>query len=191
MSTRDKAGDLASRIGALSKSLDRSDELLEEGEEVLEQAEEIKEVSEGSLKDIISRNSAGTLGVVPESATYADIMNLQVMTEDFKFVRDTLKEVTENAKRVQHAITLELLDSDGDKRSSLVMSFSELSKAITDAQKLYVQSYREMSNTLLNLDKIKKNSEAGNPSTTNNLHIHTEEKISTGDLISRLKNGED
>lgn len=181
---KEKARGLAERIEGLSESLDRSDELLSEGDGVLEKAEQISD-SPVSLKPTGGGGGGG--GVLHEEGSYADIMNLATMTDDFRFVRDTLKEVTENARRVQGSITLELLESEGEKRSSLVMSFSELSKAITDAQKLYVQSYKEMSNTLLNLDKIKQNSDRAGADPSQHLHIHSRENISTVDLINRLK----
>lgn len=176
---KEKARGLAERIEGLSESLDRSDELLSEGDGVLEKAEQISD------SPVPLKPTGG--GVLHEEGSYADIMNLATMTDDFRFVRDTLKEVTENARRVQGSITLELLESEGEKRSSLVMSFSELSKAITDAQKLYVQSYKEMSNTLLNLDKIKQNSDRAGADPSQHLHIHSRENISTVDLINRLK----
>jgi hypothetical protein len=153
----------------LSKKLDLSDELLSQGDSITEFVQsESKNIS---------------------SANYADIMNISIMSDDFAYVRETLKEITENARRVQNAITLELLNHDGDKRASLVVSFAELSRAITDAQKLYVDSYKQMSGTLLNLDKIKKAEELEKLSghTVNNLHIHGSEAISTLELMKKLK----
>lgn len=173
MDFTDKADTLAKKMNKLTESLDLSDELLVEGQDIVEYVEE-------KTKDV----------TLYQEDSYADIMNLEIMTEDFKFVRETLKEITQNARRVQNSVTLELLDEDNDdKRAGLIMSFSELSKAITDAQKLYVQSYKEMSTTLLNLDKIKKNAEpsANANVTNNNLHVHTTENISTVDLIKRLQ----
>lgn len=180
MDFKDKAESLAKRMNKLTESLDLSDDLIVHGDDIIDLVQE-------KTKDI-SLYKQNDLSTDEYEFSYADIMNLEVMTEDFRFVRDTLKEVTENARRVQNSVTLELIDSDGEQRASLIAAFSELSKAITDAQKLYVQSYKEMSTTLLNLDKIKK---AEPPktvnNTTNNLNISTSENISTADLIQRLR----
>jgi hypothetical protein len=164
------AESLAARMNKLTATLDLSDDLLIEGDDIVEYVEENTKKIE-----------------LFTDSNYADIMNLEIMTQDFKFVRETLKEVTENARRVQNAVTLDLLsDDDTDSRASLIISFAELSKAITDAQKLYVLSYKEMSTTLLNLDKIKKNDKDVNPSSvTNNLHIY--DPVTTTDLIKKLK----
>jgi hypothetical protein len=67
------------------------------------------------------------------------------------------------------------------------MSFAELNKAIADNMKLYIQGYKEISNVLLNLDKIQKAEKDEKPQTINNtLNINSTETISTVDLIKRL-----
>lgn len=168
---QDKANSLADRMNRLTEKLNLSEELLVQGSDIVDFVEEKTKTIE-----------------LYQNPSYADIMNIQIMTEDFKYVRETLREVTDNARRVQNAITLELIDTDSEKRAALVVSFAELSKAITDAQKLYVDSYRQMSNTLLNLDKIKKVEPNPGPSNvTNNLHIHGTETVSTIDLIAALQ----
>lgn len=178
---KNKAENLAEKMNNLTKTLNVSDEMLIEGDDVIEFVE-----SKTKNQELLKSDE-----------TYADIMNLSLMIDDFKFVRDTLKEVTENARRVQNSITMDLLDDDSDNKASLIVSFSELSKAITDAQKLYVLSYKEMSVTLLNLDKIKKaekhnidsGQSTGNTGNTyNSVNVYTNEPISTTDLIAKLKN---
>ena len=166
---QDKANSLADRMNRLTEKLNLSEELLVQGSDIVDFVEEKTKTIE-----------------LYQNPSYADIMNIQIMTDDFKYVRETLREVTDNARRVQNAITLELIDTDSEKRAALVVSFAELSKAITDAQKLYVDSYRQMSNTLLNLDKIKK-ADTGPTNVTNNLHIHGAETVSTFDLIAALQ----
>lgn len=167
---QDKANSLADRMNRLTAKLNLSEELLVQGSDIVDFVEEKTKTIE-----------------LYQNPSYADIMNIQIMTEDFKYVRETLREVTDNARRVQNAITLELIDTDSEKRAALVVSFAELSKAITDAQKLYVDSYRQMSNTLLNLDKIKKADPPPPSNVTNNLHIHGTETVSTFDLIAALQ----
>jgi hypothetical protein len=172
MNYKDNAESLASKMNKLSETLDLSEDLLVSGDDIVDYVEDTTKKIDLS-----------------KEVNYADIMNLEIMTEDFRFVRSTLKEVTENARRVQNAVTVDLLsDDDVDSRASLIISFAELSKAITDAQKLYVLSYKEMSTTLLNLDKIKQNDESsgsGSSVTNNNLHIY--DPVTTADLIKKLK----
>lgn len=176
-----KANRLASRMNQLTEKLGLSDELLIEADDIVEcvaaKTQEIKLFAGPPEKS---------------GASYADIMNLEIMVEDFQYVRETLREVTDNARRVQGAVTIDLLDTDDDKRAALVVSFAELSKAITDAQKLYVESYRHMSTTLLNLNKIKaekSQEDYGNVNITNN-NLFTGSNMSTVELIQKLKKGE-
>ena len=87
------------------------------------------------------------------------------------------------------SITLDLINSDDEKRASLVASFAELSKAITDAQKLFVQSYKDISHTLLNLDKIKKERVQNVPNQQNIVEKpKSDNVVSTFELIKKLKN---
>lgn len=172
-----KAESLADKMNKITEKLDLSEDLLVTGDELVE-------VVQGSTREI---------ELLREEGTYADIMNLEIMTEDFKYVRETLKDVTENARKVINSLTLDLLSEEGDARAALIVSFAELSKSITDAQKLYVQSYKDMSTTLLNLDKIKKavkadEGEKGPQTVNNNLHVHTTETISTADLLNKMRN---
>ena len=118
-----------------------------------------------------------------------DTINLQIMVDDFSFVRDTLRETIENGRKVLNSVTLDLLDSEDDKRASLILSFAELNKAVTDSSKLYMGSYKEISNILLNLDKLKKE-EGKNPkniTTNNTVNINTVEPMNTVDIIKQLQ----
>lgn len=173
MDFKDKADSLASKMNKLTASLDLSEELIIEGEDIVEYVQE-------KTQDVQLYEEAG----LPAS----QIINLQNMVEDFKYVRETLKENTDNGRRVLNSVTLDLLDSEDDKRASLIMSFAELNKAIADNMKLYVQGYKEISNVLLNIDKIKKNEKADTPTTVNNtLNINSTEAINTVDLIKKLR----
>lgn len=118
------------------------------------------------------------------SLTATEIVNLETMVQDFKYVRETLRETTDNGRRVLQSITLDLLSEDDESRASLITSFAELNKAVGDNMKLYMQSYRDISGVLMNLDKIQK---AQNPSgaVTNNTLVITEPR-STADLIKEL-----
>lgn len=167
-----KAESLAQKMNKLTEKLELSEELIIDADDIVEFVEEktqdVKLYEENSIP-----------------AT--EIIRLETLVQDFKFVRETLKENTENGRRVLNSVTLALLDSDDDKRASLIMSFAELNKSVADNMKLYIGSYKEISNVLLNLDKIK-HQEDTNPKTVNNtLNINTTESINTVDLIKKLK----
>lgn len=170
---KNKITDLNKKMDALSNKLSISDELLSESDNILDIAQTTKSTQN-----------------LPDTPNYSDIMNLDCMIDDFQYIRETLKEITDNAKRVQNVITLKLLDEDDKKQANLIISFAELSKSITDAQKLYIQSYKEMSATLLNLTKL-------NPSDgfddkdvkvqNNTINITNSEPVNTADLIKKIK----
>jgi hypothetical protein len=154
-----------------TENLDVADEMVVTGDDIVEFIDE-------KTQDV---------ELYSESVPAAEVINLENMVEDFKYVRETLKENTDNGRRVLNSVTYDLLDSDDEKRASLIMSFAELNKAIADNMKLYINGYKEISNVLLNIDKIKKaQTESGPNTVNNNLHLHGTEAISTVDLIKKL-----
>lgn len=179
MQFNEKAESLAEKMNKLTakftENLDVADEMVITGDDIVEYVEE-------KTQDI---------QLYSEELPVAEIVNLNNLVSDFQFVRETLRENTENGRRVLSSVTLDLLDSDDDKRASLIMSFAELNKAVADNMKLYMMAYKEISNVLLNLDKIKNAEKNSGPKTVNNtLNINAPETISTVDLIKRLSKGE-
>ena len=139
-------------------------------------------------EDIVDFIEAKTIDVeLYKETPVAEIINLKNMVDDFKYVRETLKENTQNGRRVLNSVTLDLLTSDDDKRASLIMSFAELNRAVADNMKLYINSYKEISAVLLNLDKIKKN-ELGEGKGKTPLEGEYKTVVSTYDLIKQLTN---
>jgi len=152
-----------------SDNLDLADELVIEGTDIVD-------CVEAKTQDI---------GLVSDDITPSEIINLSNMVEDFKFVRETLRENTENARRVLTSVTLDLLDSEDEKRASLIMSFAELNRAVADNMKLYVSAYKDISSVLLNIEKIKG---ADSPQTVNqNMFVGTTVKT-TAEIIKELGN---
>lgn len=180
MDFKDKSQSLADKMNRLTAkfadNIGTAEEMVLTGDDIVEYVEE-------KTQDV---------QLYEESTLIAtEIINLSNMVDDFKYVRETLKENTDNGRRVLNSITLDLLDSDDDKRAGLVMSFAELNTAIANNMKLYMLAYKEISNVLLNLDKIKKAEKADGSQTINNtLNINATETISTVDLIKRLTNKE-
>lgn len=170
-----KAESLANKMNKLTEKFNLAEEAEVHGSELIEIVQE-------KTKDI---------KLYEEKIAPTEIINLEVMTEDFKFVRETLKENIENGRRVLNSITLDLLDADEDSKASLIMSFAELNKSITDNTKQYMQAYKDISNVLLNMDKIMAAQKVEGPKTVNNtVNVVTSEPVSTAELISRMK-GED
>lgn len=175
MDMKQKSQSLANKMNKLtekfSDSLDNAEELELTGDDIIEYAQE-------KTQDIALFSS-------PDSP---DIISLQMMIEDFKFVRDTLKENTENGRKILTAVTADLLDSDEEKRANLILSFAELNKAVALNMKLYISSYKEISQVILNLEKVKQaESNVSSPHTVNNtLNINNPEAISTVDVIKKL-----
>ena len=175
MDFKDKSQSLAEKMNRLTakfaENIDTAEELVLTGDDIVEYVED-------KTQDI---------QLYSEQLPVAEIINLNNLVSDFQFVRETLRENTENGRRVLNSVTLDLLDTEDDKRASLIMSFAELNKAIADNMKLYIQGYKEISNVLLNLDKINKVEKPEGPQTVNNtLNINSTETISTVDLIKRL-----
>ena len=173
MTAKEKSETLAKKMNELTKkftdNLDTADEMVVTGTDVEEYV----------------GNELQTVKILSP----AEIINLENMVEDFKFVRETLKENAENGRRVLNKVTLDLLKQKDNKRqASLITSFAELNKAVADNMKLYVISYKEISKVLVNLDRISKDK----PKTVNNsLTINQSEAVSTVDLIKELSGKKD
>jgi len=121
---------------------------------VLDAAEEMDPIGD-DIDEIVKVQTSN----IPQSEISADvaseIINLNNMVADFKFVRDSLKENTLNGRRILNLVTIELLENDKLKSDNLITSFAELNKAIVENMKMYMNAYREISNVLLNITKIK------------------------------------
>lgn len=175
MDFKEKSESLAEKMNRLTAKFADN---IETAEEMVLTGDDIVEYVEEKTQDV---------QLYSEQLPVAEIINLNNLVGDFQFVRETLRENTENGRRVLNSVTLDLLDTEDDKRASLIMSFAELNKAIADNMKLYIQGYKEISNVLLNLDKIQKAEKDEKPQTINNtLNINSTETISTVDLIKRL-----
>ena len=173
-----KAQSLADKMNELTSKFDLSEEMIQTGSELEEYVEEkTKDVGFSTTGDIVTGEY--------ENMSAADFINLELMVRDFKYVRESLKETTNNGRRVLQSITLDLLDEDEENRASLITSFAELNKAIAENMKLYMQSYKDISTVLLNLDKISKSKTPQSGTVTNNTVV-VAEPISTADLIKQL-----
>lgn len=174
---QDRADSLAKKINDISKKFDIAEEI--SGSDVIDVIEtQVQNVNDISLNtsDEVSLN----------------VVNLNILVEDFKFVRDTLQEVIKNGRKVLNNITLDLLDAEDEKRASLIMSFAELNNSITNNMKIYTQSYKQISEVLVNLSKLQSTSKGNTINNVTNsitaVNVNNTEPISTLDLIKQLQN---
>lgn len=175
---KDKSQSLAEKMNKLTEKFNLAEELIVDSDDIVDFVQE----KTTDITLYASNNLEDT------SITSVDLINLNNMVDDFKYIRDTLRETTDNGRRVLNVVTIDLLDSEDDKRAELISSFAELNRAVGDNMKLYMQSYKDISTVLLNLDKIKKNEKDDKTkvNVTNNLNITNTETISTADLIKKL-----
>lgn len=121
----------------------------------------------------------------------ASVVDANAMVEDFCFVRERLKETTENNRRVLDSITEELIHADGESRVALVMAYSELNKAQLDGMRLFMQSYKEVSVILVNLAKVQSSGGPKNQYTTNVLNIEgSSDNVNVADIVKRIRKAE-
>ena len=110
------------------------------------------------------------------------ILNLENMMCDVKYIRETLKENADIGRRLLKMMAQEL---EFEPDAELLASYSALSSTITDNMKLFLQCYKDISNILLNISKLTKQDA---PNTViNNVTIESEKKVqSTAELIKQL-----
>ena len=191
MDFTDKANALANKLNELTEKFNLSNEMVLSGDDIIE---DVKKKT-----DLIELNSGApklneTIDVEIEqefnTSLVLELVNLKAMVEDFEYIRETLKETTDNGRRVLNKVTIDLLDSDEDQRASLILSFAELNSAVGKNMSLYMDSYKQISNVLVNLDKIIKNVNKTKPaSVVNNtqVNISSTEQISTAELLNKMR----
>lgn len=176
-----KAQSLADKMNSLTEKFDLSDEMVVTGEELEGYIQEkTKGISIYESNDSIQK-------IDKPDSNILEYINLELMVQDFKYIRETLKETTDNGRRVLQSLTLDLLEEDEESKANLVVSFASLNKAVGDNMKLYIQSYKDISSVLMNLDKIQANERKTGPVTNNNTLIVSEPR-NTADLIKELAN---
>lgn len=191
MDFTDKANALANKLNELTEKFNLSNEMVLSGDDIIE---DVKKKT-----DLIELNSGvpklnETIDVEIEqefnTSLVLELVNLKAMVEDFEYIRETLKETTDNGRRVLNKVTIDLLDSDEDQRASLILSFAELNSAVGKNMSLYMDSYKQISNVLVNLDKIIKNVNKTKPANIVNntqVNISSTEQISTAELLNKMR----
>ena len=165
--TVNKSSALADKINSISAKFDIAEEIC---------GTDVQEFVEEKTKEIVLHQ---------EEYDPIDVMTLTQMADDFKYSRETLKEVIDNGRKVLANATLNLLDADDESTASMTLAYAELNKAVLDGIKTQTNLYREFSSVLLNIKKL--GADLPGTKVTNNVTINTSEQISTVDLIKQLK----
>ena len=192
MDFTDKANSLANKMNELTAKFNLSEEMVISGEDIIEDVKKKTDIIDLSSGKVKVTKPVDT-DIEPEfnSAIVLELVNLQAMVEDFQYIRETLKETTDNGRRVLNKVTIDLLDTEENQRAALITSFAELNSAVGKNMSLYMDSYKQISNVLVNLDKIIKNTNSRTPtnSVVNNtqVNITSTEQISTADLLNKLR----
>jgi len=170
----------------LSDTLDLSDELDETAEEIIASATSVTSTMEtDSVQTVLNTNDLADL----PDCNSSTVIELVSIVEDFKFIRSTLKENTINARRLLSKLTLELTEVNLSEHAETITSFSEINKVIVDNMKLYVDAYKGISSSLININKINNSIESKHNSRTNTNNANNAKsvkKISTIDLLNEL-----
>ena len=191
MDFTDKANALANKLNILTEKFNLSNEMVLSGDDIIEDVKkktDLIELNSGAPK----LNETIEVDIEQEFNTslVLELVNLKAMVEDFEYIRETLKETTDNGRRVLNKVTIDLLDSDEDQRASLILSFAELNSAVGKNMSLYMDSYKQISNVLVNLDKIIKNVNKSKPANIVNntqVNISSTEQISTAELLNKMR----
>ena len=113
------------------------------------------------------------------------ILNLENMMSDVKYIRESLKENTDLAMKLLKTISGEI---EFEPNAELLASYSQLSATLTENMKLFLACYKDVSNILINISKLVKNKNDKNDKKTTNITINTDstEIKSTAELIKQL-----
>ena len=193
MDFTDKANALAKKMNELTQKFDLSSEMVISGDDIIEDVKKKTDIIDlSSDKPKIIPTIDVEIEQEFNTSLVLELVNLKAMVEDFRYIRETLKETTDNGRSVLNKVTIDLLDSDEEGRASLILSFAELNAAVGKNMSLYMDSYKQISNVLVNLDKIIKNTNSrfgSGASVVNNtqVNITSTEAVSTAELLNRMR----
>ena len=177
------------RAEALSKKMNKITEKLKENLDIADdldiQADDIIDYVGSSVSEL--PNNVENL---PQE-NYLDLINLNILLEDFAYIRNTLKTNSDNGQKIVNVITTDIMASGPEELAEKIAAYSELNRSLTDSMKLFIQAYKDISSIILNLEKVKQ----GLSKTENNLNINNfgadQEQIqtvvkTTAEIIEKL-----
>lgn len=116
------------------------------------QGEDVEDVVTDILDSKYSDTSSKSFNdIIPTQ----DAINLQMLLDDFKYVRGVLKSNADDGRKIISAVTIDILSADESDKADLIKSFADLNKSIAINMDLYLKTYKEISNILVQLDKIR------------------------------------
>lgn len=161
---------LAEKFNAITAKITES---IGSADDLMVNADEITGEIEQTINDLPS-----------EVSDVSEIINLQGLLDDFRYVRQTLRENTEMGKTMLRTMGAEL---ECEPNPKMLESYALLQGTLTDNLKLFVQSYKDISNVMINISKMANKT----PTTQNitNINIEAETKpVNTAELIKQLSN---
>ncbi len=134
---KEKAEKIAKKINsiteAFSDKLKNADDLIVKSEDLISETDEV-----------ILGTENYDVSDIPE------ILNLQNMVHDIKYIRETLKESSEAGKNLLKSMSAEI-EMEPDAR--MLEAYAHVSSVVTENMKLFLQCYKDISSILLNLSK--------------------------------------
>ena len=176
----DTADKLAEKLNKISvkftEQLDNAQELIVCGDDLESQATEVIK----DVKELPAQEYHFNLDLLPQ------ILNLENMMSDVKYIRETLQENSQLGRRLLKVISQEI---EFEPNAELLASYSQLSMTITDNMRLFLSCYRDISHILINIAKLTREAQK-DINTQNNIQVNiqnpTAEVLNTADLIKQL-----
>ncbi len=159
-----------------AEKLDNAQELIVCGDELETQATDII----GEVKSMPVGEYRFNLELLPQ------ILNLENMMTDVKYIRSTLQENSNLGRRLLNVISQEL---EFEPNAELLASYSQLSQTITENMRLFLSCYRDISHILINIAKLTREAQK-DINQGNNIQVNitspSSEVLNTADLIKQL-----
>lgn len=182
MQVNEKVDVITSKLNKISEKfaekLDDANDLIIAGDELeIDTNNIVQEIRELPVTD-----TQFNLELLPQ------ILNLENMMQDVKYIRQTLRENTELGRKLLRTISGEI---EFSPNAELLSSYSELSATLTENMRLFLSCYKDISQILINISKLTQGGQNGTPKNVqvNNIQINSEDgyKVkSTAELIKQL-----
>lgn len=110
-----------------------------------------------------------------------DIVKLELLVKDYNQMRETVLSNVEITNQVIQSLTTDMFTADS-VTPEMVSAYSSLIDTSNKSLKILTESYKNISNVLLNINKLK-SKEPKETKENDNVFI-----ISTSDMIKKIKN---
>lgn len=169
---KDSADRLVQRMNSITEAFK---DKVDDADALLVQSEDIIDESSALVTAEIKKPSS--------NVNLAEVLNLQNMIDDVKYIRETLTECSSTGKKLLKSMAQEI-EIEPDAR--LLEGYSSLCNVINENMKLYLQCYKDMSSIVLNLSKAQSVNNQGPKEVTNIIVDDGSTIKSTAELIKEL-----